>query len=48
MHVYGKNPSAFLEAGLKAYDWYKQSPTKEDLEGKRQARNYLRNIGLNI
>ncbi|MEE8322108.1 MAG: monomethylamine:corrinoid methyltransferase [Candidatus Bathyarchaeia archaeon] len=48
MHVYGKNPSAFLAAGLKAYDWYKQKPTDEYVKGERKARNYLRDIGLTI
>jgi hypothetical protein len=48
MHIYGKNPSAFLAAGLKAYDWYKQVPTDEYVEGERKARNYLRDIGLTI
>jgi hypothetical protein len=48
MHIYGKNPSAFLAAGLKAYDWYKQVPTYEYVKGERKARNYLRDIGLTI
>jgi hypothetical protein len=48
MHVYGKNPSAFLAAGLKAYNWYKQKPTDEYVKGERKARNYLRDIGLTI
>jgi methylamine--corrinoid protein Co-methyltransferase len=48
MHIYGKNPSAFLAAGLKAYDWYKQKPTDEYVKGERKARNYLRDIGLTI
>jgi hypothetical protein len=48
MHIYGKNPKAFLTAGLKAYDWYKQKPTDEYLKGERKARNYLRDIGLTI
>jgi hypothetical protein len=48
MHIYGKNPSAFLAAGLKAYDWYRQTPTEAYLKGEQKARNYLRDIGLSI
>jgi hypothetical protein len=48
MSIYGDNPSAFLAAGLKAYDWYRQAPTDEYLKGERRARNYLRDIGLTI
>lgn len=48
MHIYGKNPNAFLAAGLKAYDWYKQKPTDEYVKAERKARNYLRDIGLTI
>lgn len=48
MHIYGKNPNAFLAAGLKAYDWYKQKPTDEYVKAERKARNYLRDIGLTM
>jgi methylamine--corrinoid protein Co-methyltransferase len=48
MHIYGKNPSAFLAAGLKAYDWYRQTPTEAYLKGEQKARTYLRDIGLRI
>lgn len=48
MLIYGDNPNEFLKAGLKAYDWYAQTPTDEYLKNERTARNYLRNIGLNI
>jgi hypothetical protein len=48
MHIYGENPRAFLTAGLKAYDWYKQAPTEMYLEGEQKTRNYLRDIGLTI
>ena len=48
MYIYGKTPSAFLAAGLKAYDWLRQIPTAAYLKGEQKARNYLRNIGLNI
>ncbi|MCW4037883.1 MAG: monomethylamine:corrinoid methyltransferase [Candidatus Bathyarchaeota archaeon] len=48
MLIYGNNPNEFLKAGLKAYDWYNQTPTDEYLKNERTARKYLRNIGLNI
>lgn len=48
MHIYGKNPSAFLTAGFKAYDWYQQTPTEAYIKGERKARNYLQDIGLSI
>lgn len=48
MYIYGKNPHAFLAAGLKAYDWLRQTPTAAYLKGEQKARNYLRDIGLNI
>jgi len=48
MHIYGENPTEFLAAGLKAYDWYKQTPTEAYLKGERKTRNYLQDIGLNI
>ncbi len=48
MYIYGDNPSAFLAAGLKAYDWYRQAPTAEYLKGEHQARYYLRDVGLAI
>ena len=48
MYIYGKNPSIFLAAGLKAYDWLRQTPTAAYLKGEQKARNYLRDIGLNI
>ncbi len=48
MYVYGENPRAFLTAGLKAFDWYRQAPTGAYLQGEHQARNYLREIGLTI
>ena len=46
MYIYGKNPSSFLAAGLKAYDWLRQSPTAAYLKSEQKARNYLRDIGL--
>jgi hypothetical protein len=48
MYIYGKNPSAFLAAGLKAYDWVRQTPTAAYLKGEQKARSYLRDIGLSI
>lgn len=48
MYIYGRNPSAFLTAGLKAYDWLRQTPTAAYLSGEQKARNYLRDIGLSI
>ena len=48
MYIYGKNPSAFLAAGLKVYDWLRQTPNAAYLKGEQKARNYLRDIGLNI
>jgi hypothetical protein len=48
MLIYGNNPNEFLKAGLKAYDWYNQTPTDEYLKNERKARKYLRNIGLDI
>ncbi len=46
MNVYGDNPNAFLAAGLKAYDWYRQAPTDAYLQGEHAARRYLQDIGL--
>jgi hypothetical protein len=48
MSIYGANPSEFLAAGLKAYDWYRQTPTEAYLKGERAARRYLRDIGLSL
>jgi hypothetical protein len=48
MYIYGKNPGAFLAAGLKAYDWFRQTPTEAYLKGEQKVRNYLRDIGLHI
>ena len=48
MYIYGKTPRAFLTAGLKAYDWLRQTPTAAYLQGEQKARNYLRDIGLHI
>jgi hypothetical protein len=48
MLIYGTNPTEFLKAGLKAYDWYRQTPTDEYLQNERTARKYLRNIGLDL
>jgi hypothetical protein len=48
MYIYGENPSAFLTAGLKAYDWYRQTPTEAYLKSAQKVRSYLRDIGLNI
>jgi methylamine--corrinoid protein Co-methyltransferase len=48
MYIYGKNPNAFLTAGLKAYDWVRQTPTAAYRKGERKARSYLRDIGLRI
>lgn len=48
MYIYGENPSAFLAAGMKAYDWYRQTPTEAYLKGESKARNYLSDIGLII
>jgi hypothetical protein len=48
MLIYGKTPHEFLQAGLKVYDWYRQTPTEAYLKNERNARQYLRNIGLDL
>lgn len=48
MLIYGQNPHAFLQAGLQAYDWYRQAPTKAYLRNERRARQYLQNLGVDL
>jgi hypothetical protein len=48
MLVYENRWQEFLAAGLKAYDWFKQTPTEEYTRNERRARKYLRDIGLDI
>ena len=48
MYIYGDNPMEFLAAGMKAYDWYKQTPTEEHVRAQRKARKYLIDIGLRM
>jgi hypothetical protein len=33
---------------MKAYDWYKQTPTEEHVRAQRKARKYLIDIGLRM
>ena len=48
MFIYEDGWQEFLAAGLKAYDWFRQTPTEEYLENERRARKYLRDIGLDL
>jgi hypothetical protein len=48
MLIYENRWQEFLAAGLKAYDWFMQTPTDEYLKNERKARKYLRDIGLDL
>ena len=48
MLIYENKGQEFLAAGLKAYDWFRQTATKEYVDNERRARKYLRDLGLGM